>query len=302
VVIIGSGATAVTLVPELAKKAKKVTMLQRSPTYVVSMPSEDVVANFFRKVLPSKLAYSLSRWKNIMFAIGFYGASRKWPEGVKQFIQKGIRKQLGAEYDMQHFDPTYKPWDQRLCLVPDADLFRAIRSGKAEVVTDTINSFTSNGIKLNSGKELKADLIVTATGLKLQLLGGMRVWINGIEGDTASTHCYRGVMFSDVPNFAFTVGYTNASWTLKCNLNCMFVTRVLNYMDKHHHTICTPRFDATEFSSEPLLDFDAGYVKRALDVLPKQGSKAPWKVHQNYLKDLVTLKWDGVADKYLQYK
>jgi len=203
---------------------------------------------------------------------------------------------------MKHFDPSYKPWDQRLCLVPDSDLFRAIRGGKAEVVTDTIDSFSENGIKLSSGKELKADLLVTATGLKLQLLGGMSIWINGVKGDTAATHCYRGVMFSDVPNFAFAVGYTNASWTLKCDLNCMFVTRVINYMDKHKHISCTPRFDATEFSSEPLLDFDAGYVKRALDVLPKQGSKAPWKVHQNYLKDLVTLKWDGVADKYLEYR
>ncbi len=302
VVIIGSGATAVTLVPEMAKKAEKVTMLQRSPTYVVSLPSEDKVANFLRKVLPSKLAYSLSRWKNVLFSIGFYNASRKWPDGVRKLIQKGIKKELGKDYDIRNFDPKYKPWDQRLCIVPDADLFHSIKEGKVEVVTDTIKQFTPKGILLASGKELEADIIVTATGLKVQLLGGMSMHINGELGDTGKTHCYRGVMFSDVPNFAITVGYTNASWTLKCDLSCQFVTKVLNFMEKNNYTVCTPRFDSTEFKSEPLLDFDAGYVLRAFDSLPKQGSKHPWKVYQNYIKDLFSLKMESVNDKYLEYK
>ncbi len=302
VVIIGSGATAITLVPEMAKKAEKVIMLQRSPSYVVSLPSKDVIANFFRKVLPSKMAYHLARWKNILFAIGFYNASRKWPEGVRKFIQKGIKKELGETFDMKHFDPKYKPWDQRVCIVPDADLFHSIKTGKVEVVTDTIERFTTKGILLTSGKELEADLIVTATGLKVQLLGGMTMHINGELANSGSMHCYRGVMFSDVPNFAITVGYTNASWTLKCDLNCQFVTKVLNFMEAKKYSVCTPRFDSSVFKSEPLLDFDAGYVLRAFDSLPKQGSKHPWKVYQNYIKDLFSLKMESVNDKYLEYK
>jgi len=302
VIIIGSGATAVTLVPVIAEKAEKVIMLQRSPTYIISLPSEDSIAKFFGRVLPTKLAYHLSRWKNILFSIGFYSASKKWPASVKRLIQKGIKKELGEDFDMKHFDPTYNPWDQRLCIVPDSDLFNSIKNGKAEVVTDTIKQFTPKGILLNSGRELEADLIVTATGLKVQLLGGMTMHINGQLGDTGTTHCYRGVMFSDVPNFAITVGYTNASWTLKCDLNCQFVTKVLNFMDKNNYSVCTPRFDSSAFTSEPLLDFDAGYVLRAADKLPKQGSKHPWKVYQNYIKDLFSLKMESVNDKYLEYK
>jgi monooxygenase len=302
VVVIGSGATAVTLVPEMSKTAEKVTMLQRSPTYVVSMPSEDKIANFLRKTLPSKLAYNLSRWKNILLSISFYNAAQKWPKGVKKLIQKGIKRQLGSNFDMKHFDPQYNPWDQRLCVVPDSDLFRAIRNQKVEIVTDTIKRFTPEGILLNSGTELKADIIVTATGLQLQMLGGMTLHKNGEKINFAKHHFYRGVMGSDLPNFAVTIGYTNASWTLKCELSCMFVTKVLNYMDKHGYEVCTPVFNSAEFQTEPLLDFDAGYVKRALDVLPKQGSKAPWKVYQNYLKDLISLKFTSVNDKFLSYK
>jgi cation diffusion facilitator CzcD-associated flavoprotein CzcO len=302
VVIIGSGATAVTLVPEIAKKAAKVTMLQRSPTYIMSLPSVDNTAEFLKKVLPEKTAHNLIRWKNVFLSIFLYNASRKYPKAIKNFILKGVKKQLGDNYDLKHFDPKYAPWDQRLCLVPDGDLFLSIKKGKAEMVTDTINTFTEKGILLNSGKELAADLIVTATGLKVQLLGGMTIHINGQLGDTAKTHAYRGVMFSDVPNFAFTVGYTNASWTLKCDLSCQFVTKVLNYMDAHNYEVCVPRFDSNTFETEPLLDFNAGYVLRALDVLPKQGSKHPWKVYQNYVKDVMALKWSGVDDKYLEYK
>ena len=301
VVIIGSGATAVTLVPELARKADKVYMLQRSPTYIITMPSVDKVAGFFRMIFPEKVAYRCVRWKNVLLALGFYKAARRWPNAVKRFIQKGVQKELGKSYDAKHFNPKYKPWDQRLCLVPDSDLFQAIKEGKAEVVTDTVERFTANGILLQSGKELEADLIVTATGLNVQLMGGMTMHINGVLSDTARTHAYRGVMFSDVPNFAIAVGYTNASWTLKCDLNCQFVTKLLNYMDAHRYTVCTPRFDSSKFATEPLLDFNSGYVLRAADILPKQGSKHPWKVYQNYVRDLIALKWEGMNSEYLEY-
>ena len=302
VVVIGSGATAVTLVPEMAKKAKHVTMLQRSPTYIITRPSEDAVANFFRKVLPAKMAYNLSRWKNILLALLFYKASRRWPNGVKKLIQKGVEKELGKGYEIKHFDPAYKPWDQRLCLVPDSDLFKALKAGNAEIVTDTIQRFTPTGILLKSGKELPADIIVTATGLQVQMLGGMALRVNGVVAETKDIHCYRGVMFSNIPNFAVAIGYTNASWTLKCDLSCGYVTRVLNYMQAKGYQTCTPKFDSNLFTTEPLLDFDAGYIKRATDALPKQGSAAPWKVYQNYLRDSFSLKYSDIKDKYLEYK
>ncbi|MCW5907864.1 MAG: NAD(P)/FAD-dependent oxidoreductase [Chitinophagales bacterium] len=302
VIVIGSGATAVTLVPEMSKKAAHVIMLQRTPTYIMTLPGTDKVAGLVQKVLPAKAAYKVVRWKNILLGIGFYSAARKWPKAVRKLLQKGAKKEVGEKYNEADFNPPYNPWDQRLCLVPDADLFKSIKEGKAEIVTDHIERFTEKGILLKSGKELEADLIVTATGLKVQLLGGMKVRINGVEGNSAETHAYRGVMLSDVPNFAFTVGYTNASWTLKCDLSQRFVMKVLNYMDKHNYSVCVPRFDSSKFKSEPLLDFNAGYVLRALDKIPKQGSAHPWKVHQNYIKDLMSLEWSGVDDTYLEYK
>lgn len=301
VVVIGSGATAVTLVPEMSKKAAKVTMLQRTPTFIMTLPSVDKVAQLAQKLLPAKAAYKVVRWKNVLLGIAFFNASRSWPNAVRKLIQKGIKKEIGEKYNQADFNPPYNPWDQRLCLVPDSDLFKSVKEGKAEIVTDQIERFTENGILLKSGKELEADLIVTATGLKVQLLGGMTVHVNGVLGDSGQAHAYRGVMLSDVPNFAFTVGYTNASWTLKCDLSCRFVTKVLNYMDKNNYSVCVPRFDSTKFKSEPLLDFNAGYVLRSLDKIPKQGSKHPWKVHQNYIKDLMSLEWSGVDDAYLQY-
>ena len=302
VVVIGSGATAVTLVPEMSKKAAKVTMLQRTPTYIMTLPSVDKIAELAQKFLPAKAAYKLVRWKNVLLGIAFFNASRSWPDAVRKLVQKGIKKEIGEKYNQADFNPPYNPWDQRLCLVPDSDLFKSVKEGKAEIVTDQIERFTENGILLKSGKELEADLLVTATGLKLQLLGGMTVRINGVLGDSGQAHAYRGVMLSDVPNFAFTVGYTNASWTLKCDLSCRFVTKVLNYMDKNNYSVCVPRFDSSKFKSEPLLDFNAGYVLRSLDKIPKQGSAHPWKVHQNYLKDLMSLEWSGVDDEYLQYR
>ena len=302
VVIIGSGATAVTLVPELARKADKVYMLQRTPTFIMTLPGVDKVANFFQSVLPTKAAYHVIRWKNILISLGFYKASRRWPDTIRKFLQKEAKKQIGERYNHKDFDPPYNPWDQRLCLVPDGDLFKSLKDGKAEVVTAHIERFTPTGVQLKDGRHLDADLIVTATGLKVQLLGGAKVSINGVVPDTGAMHVYRGVMMSDVPNFAFTVGYTNASWTLKSDLSSRFITKVLNYMAKNNYNVCVPRYNPAGYTSEPLLDFNAGYVLRANDKLPKQGSKHPWKVYQNYVRDLISLEWEGADDKSLEYK
>lgn len=301
VVVIGSGATAITLVPEMAKQAEKVTMLQRSPTYIANLPREDAVANVMKKVLPAKAAHHLVRWKNILLGMFFYKLCRKWPDRMRKFFKREIKKTLGEKYEEKHYNPTYNPWDQRVCLVPDNDLFDSIKAGSSEIVTDTIKEFTEAGILLDSGKHLDADIIVTATGLKIQIMGGVQAKIDGKIIDTGKLKAYKGVMFSDIPNMALAVGYTNASWTLKCDLNCQFVAKLLNYMDKNGYTTCTPRFDPNEFEVEPLLDFDAGYIKRALDVLPQQGSEAPWKVYQNYVKDIFSLKYGNVNDKYLEY-
>ena len=302
VVIIGSGATAVTLVPEMAKKAEKVTMLQRSPTYIMNLPSEDIVANTLRRILPGQTAHNISRWKNILFGLGFYKVSRRYPEKIKAFLKRKIEKTLGEKYDERDFDPKYDPWDQRLCLVPDNDLFDAINEDKVEIVTDTIRKFTQTGILLDSGKELAADIIVTATGLKIKLLGGMDVYTDGKLVETGKLHSYRGVMFDDIPNFAVAIGYTNASWTLKCDLNCYFVAKVLNHLTENNFSTCTPRFDSTQFESERLLDFDSNYIKRAADIMPKQGSRAPWKVHQNYIRDLFSLRYSSVEDEFLEFR
>ncbi|MDA9952120.1 NAD(P)/FAD-dependent oxidoreductase [Chitinophagales bacterium] len=302
IIVIGSGATAVTLVPELAKKAKKVTMLQRSPSYIMSLPSEDVFANFLNKWLPASFAYSFIKWKNVLLAMFLYQYSQKRPESMKAFIMKGVHRGLKTDKLDGHFKPNYNPWNQRLCFVPDGDFFKALRGGKAEVVTDQIKEFTSQGIQTNSGKFIEADIIVSATGLKLQLLGGMSITVNDKKIDPSTLHSYKGVMFSDIPNFAFAVGYTNASWTLKSDLNCQFVTRLLNHMKKSQTSIVTPKFDIDKYGSEPLLDFEAGYVKRALEHLPKQGSKKPWKVHQNYIKDTISLKLDKINNSNLEFK
>jgi cation diffusion facilitator CzcD-associated flavoprotein CzcO len=302
IVIIGSGATAITLLPELAKKARLVTMLQRSPTYIANMPREDRIANFLKWAFPAKFAHHVSRWKNILFGIGFYWASKKYPNGIKNFLKKHIKTVLGEKYDDKHFDPKYNPWDQRLCLVPDDDLFEAINHGKAKIVTETIKTFTENGIELDSGEILPADIIITATGLSVQLFGGMKIKVDEKPIDTGKIHAYKGVMFSEMPNFAIAIGYTNASWTLKSDLNCQFVARILNYMKENNFSVCIPQIDDESLPSEPLLDFTSGYVLRANHILPKQGSKAPWKVHQNYVKDIFSLKYADVKDKYLVYK
>ncbi|MDR3499814.1 MAG: NAD(P)/FAD-dependent oxidoreductase [Parvibaculum sp.] len=301
VVVIGSGATAVTLVPEMAKTATHVTMLQRSPTYVVSRPAEDGLANWLRRHLPAKLAYGITRWKNVLFGLYFYRLSRKKPEQVKKYILDQVSQVLGADYVAKHFTPKYNPWDQRLCLVPNGDLFDAIKSGHASVVTDNIDTFTETGIRLKSGETLDADLVVTATGLSLQLLSGLQIAVDGKPVDLSKTMNYKGMMYSDVPNLASSFGYTNASWTLKCDLTCEYVCRLLNHMDKTGLRQCTPRLIDPTITEEPWLDFSSGYVQRAIDKFPKQGSKAPWKLYQNYALDIMTLKFGSIEDGAMEF-
>lgn len=302
VVVIGSGATAVTLVPTLAQSAAQVTMLQRSPTYIMSLPAQDQIANVLRRYLPGKLAYGITRWKNVLLGMLFFKLSKRRPEGVKRYLLKAIQKTLGPDYDVKtHFTPSYKPWDQRLCLVPDGDLFKAIKDGRASVVTDQIETLTERGIQLQSGRELDADLIVTATGLNLLPLGGLELTVDGQAVDFSQTLNYKGMMFSDIPNLASAFGYTNASWTLKSDLTCRYVCRLLNHMDQHGMRQCTPRQNDPSVQAEPWVDFTSGYVQRSLHKFAKQGSKAPWRLYQNYALDLLSLRWGRVADGVMEF-
>lgn len=302
VVVIGSGATAVTLVPAMAERAAHVTMLQRSPTYVASMPAEDRVANWLRRRLPARTAYALARWKNVLFGMFFYNLARSRPEVFKRMIAKGNRKQLGRDFDLKHFTPQYNPWDQRLCLAPNADIFRAIRQGRASVVTDHIETFTETGLQLRSGEHLDADIIVTATGLVLKLMSGLKLFVDGSHVELSKTIAYKGMMYSDIPNLASALGYTNASWTLKCDLTAEYVCRLLKHMDRHGYAQCTPRVNDPEVKEEPILDFTSGYVRRALHTLPRQGSKTPWRLHQNYVRDLSMLRYGRVDDGVMEFK
>jgi monooxygenase len=302
VVVIGSGATAVTLVPEMAKSAAHVTMLQRSPTYVVSRPAQDPLANKLRARLPAKLAYHIIRWRNVMWGMFFFQLSRRKPARVKQLILGGVRLALGPDYDIAtHFTPRYNPWDQRLCLVPDGDLFGAIKQGRASVVTSQIDTFTKTGIRLKDGSELEADLIVTATGLNLQVLGGLEISVDGRLVDFAKTLNYKGMMYGDVPNMAAALGYTNASWTLKCDLTCEYVCRLINYMDRHGFRQCVPHNTDPAIAELPSLNFTSGYVQRSVAKLPKQGSKRPWRLYQNYALDIVTLRFGRLNDGVMRY-
>jgi cation diffusion facilitator CzcD-associated flavoprotein CzcO len=302
VVVIGSGATAVTIVPEMAKTAASVTMLQRSPTYVVSRPAEDAFANWLRGWAPGMLAYQIIRWRNVLFGMWFFNIARKKPTQTKERIISMVREHLGPDYDVEtHFTPRYNPWDQRLCLVPDADLFEAIKAGRAAVVTDHIDRFTEHGVRLTSGVELPADIIVTATGLKLQLLSGLELTVDGRRADLSQSMSYKGMMYSDAPNLASVFGYTNASWTLKADLTCEYVCRLINYMDRKGYGQCTPRRHET-VAEVPWLDFTSGYVTRAMAQFPKQGAKKPWKLYQNYALDLVTLKFGAIDDGVIEFK
>jgi monooxygenase len=303
VVVIGSGATSVTLVPAMAETAAHVYMLQRSPSYVLALPSEDAVASWLRGKVPAGLAYSIVRWKNVLIAMFLFQRSRRKPEKIKEWILGLAKKSLGPEYDVaKHFTPRYNPWDQRLCFIPDADLFRAIKSGKASVVTDEIETFTEKGLRLRSGEEIEADLIVTATGLKVQLMGGMEVWVDGAPVKLSRAMSYKGMMYSDVPNLASSFGYTNASWTLKSDLTAEYVCRLLKHMDAGGYLRCTPRKRDESIAEEPAIDFSSGYIQRAKDVLPKQGSKRPWKLHQNYALDMLEFRFASVDDGTMEFK
>lgn len=302
VLVIGSGATAVTLVPELSRKAAHVTMLQRSPSYLTTRPAEDKLASMLGHLVPEKLAYSIIRLKFILLQMFTFKLARRWPAVMKRYLRWMLRKDLGPEFDIAtHFTPRYDPWQQRLCIVPDGDFFAAMRAGKASVVTDHIANFTEKGVALESGGEIEADLIVTATGLDLQMLGGLELIVDGAPTDVSQHLHYKGIMFSDIPNLASCFGYINASWTLKADLSSEYICRLLRHMDKVGAQQCTPRLAGPAMEREPFVDLSSGYFNRAAGRLPKQGSKRPWKLHQDYARDLATLRFGRIADGILAF-
>ncbi len=302
IVLIGSGATAVTLAPTLARTAASVTLLQRSPSYVVSLPSEDGLAKWLRARVSDGFAYKVVRWRNVLLGIYLYRSMRSKPVRARERIAALMREAVGPDYDTgAHFTPAYNPWDQRLCIVPDGDLFEALRDGTVEMATDTIESFTKDGIRLASGGELAADLVISATGLQMQFLGGIRLSVNGVAVDPAHTTVYKGMMLSDVPNFALTFGYTNASWTLKADLTSAYVCRLLNFMTRRGYDWCVaPRDPAV--GEQPLLNFSSGYVQRSIGDFPKQGERKPWRVYQNYLLDLLSTRTVPLRDGTMTFR
>ena len=303
VVVIGSGATAVTLVPAMAETAGHVTMVQRSPTYMVSLPSSDFLANTLRRIFPESVVYTLTRLKNTLFGTLIYQLSQRRPEMIKRFIKKQLRKELGPQFDIdRHFTPPYNPWDQRMCLVPDGDFLIALRENRASIVTDLIDTFTPMGLKMKSGEQLDADIIVTATGLELVSLGGITLTVDEQPVQTNKSVTYKGTMLTGIPNLSFVFGYTNASWTLKADLLCTFVCRLLNYMDKHGYKQVIPRLNDPEVEDLPLLDLTSGYIQRALDKFPRQGSKLPWRLYQNYFFDTVMIRFGSINDDALEFK
>lgn len=303
VLVIGSGATAVTLVPAMAQGgAQHVTMLQRSPSYIFSIPSYDKLSGFLCKLLPERWVFGFARRRNIFLQRAMYKAAKRWPERVRAFLLNGVKKRLPEGYDMRHFTPRYMPWDERLCAVPDADLFKAISAGKASVVTDHIETFTENGIKLKSGEELEADIIITATGLNIQLFGGVDVTLDGHHGDVGQLMTYKGTLIQDVPNLAFIVGYTNAPWTLKADLSARYLCRLFKYMDSKQLRAFTPRAPQGEMVDENILgSLGSGYIRRADNVLPRQGRKLPWRVLHSYEQDRPMLLKDPVDDGVLEF-
>lgn len=297
VVVIGSGATAVTLVPAMTEQVSHITMLQRSPTYIVPGPSEDAFANKLHRTLPAGVAHWLARWKFILQGIYYFFLARRFPAATKETILKAAQDELGPDYDVAtHLSPRYNPWDQRVCLIPDSDLFKAINSGKASIVTDEIDHFTPDGIQLRSGSHLPADLIVTATGLKVKLMGGLQLWVDDKPVVLNELITYKGMMYSNIPNLATVFGYTNASWTLKCELIIGYVCRLLNHMDRHGYRQCTPRLDTLPTATTLAVDLESGYIQRAADRMPRQSEKRPWRVYQNYLIDLFYLGYSRIAD------
>ncbi|KQM27992.1 MULTISPECIES: flavin-containing monooxygenase [unclassified Sphingomonas] len=302
VAVIGSGATAVTLVPALAARGAQVTMVQRSPSHIVAQPARDRVARLLYRLFPERLAGRMARWKSAALGLAAYQFARRWPRRMEALILKGVRAELPDMADVdRHFTPRYDPWDQRLCLVPDADLFAALRDGSAIIATDTIRRFTPNGIELGSGARVDADIIVTATGLRLHLLGGIALTIDGAPFVPADHLIYRGMMASGVPNLVLALGYTNASWTLKIDLVSRRMCRMLNHMRRHGHDICLPTPPGPDVARRPLLDFSSGYVTRAAAISPAQGSRAPWRLRQNYFLDYATLRFGSLADGVLRF-
>lgn len=302
VVVVGSGATAVTLVPAMASDAAHVTMLQRSPTYVVSRPSRDSFSHLARRLLPERAAYAAVRWKNIGFTILTFGFSQRYPQAMKNLLLSRVQREVGEGFDVAtHFNPRYKPWDQRMCLVPDSDLFLALKSGSASVVTGEIDTFTQTGIRLKSGEHLDADIVVSATGLNLRLLAGIEVIVDGQTMHVRDRVVYKGMMLSDIPNFVSAFGYTNASWTLKCDLTAEYTCRLLAHADRHGFRQFTPRQRDPSMKTEPPLRFTSGYVQRAKDFVPSQGLRTPWRVHQNYVSDLLTLRYGRVDDGVMEF-
>ena len=303
VIVIGSGATAITLIPSLSEKAKHVTMLQRSPTYLMNLPRKDKFTNFLFRLTPSKFAHFISRWKYIIRQIYFYGISKGRPKEVKAFIKNEIKNSLSKGFDVEkHFNPKYDPWDERVCVVVDNDLFESINQGKCTVVTENIKSFNKNGILLESGKELKADLVISATGLKLKFMGGIKIKIDNKTIDPSKLVSYKGMMLQDIPNATVVFGYTNASWTLKIDLVCEYFCRILNHMDKNELNSFVPKINDENLEIEPSIGLNSGYVKRAQKFLPKQGKKYPWKLNQNYIKDMFSFKFKKIEDEYIYFK
>ncbi len=303
VIVIGSGATAVTLIPSIADKTKHVTMLQRSPSYILSQPLHDPFAKVAHKLLPAKAAHSVSRWKNILLSNYLYRMSKQKPEKVKDFVKGRIRKVLGKDFDVDtHFNPRYNPWDERLCSVPDNDLFLSIQKGDCTMVTAHIDTFTEEGILLKNGKELKADLIISATGLKLKLIGGIDIRVDNEPFDISSKLQYKGAMVQDLPNALAIIGYTNAAWTLKADLVCRYLCRLLNHMEENNLQVCYPALSEEDMDTAPVIDFTSGYIQRSLDKLPKQGKKHPWKLDQNYIKDRKTLGKEAIEDGILKFR
>jgi monooxygenase len=302
VVVIGSGATAVTLVPALAEAGAQVTMLQRSPSFIMALPARDPIADLLRKVLPERQGYAAVRWKNARIGTAIYGICRKYPARMRALLRKGVLKRLPAGYDVdKHFTPAYEPWDQRLCLVPDGDLFTAIRSGKADVVTDHIEAFTATGLLLRSGAELAADVVVTATGLNLLPLGGIELTVDGEAVLIPDRVAYKGMMLDGVPNLAFALGYTNASWTLKVDLVSSYVGRLLSRMERSGHAIVTPRLPSEAMGTSPFIEMTSGYFERSRSSLPLQGDRAPWRLQQHYFRD-ATLFRGPIDDKELEFR
>ena len=301
VVIIGSGATAVTLLPAMTDKAAHVTMLQRSPTYIVTIPEKDPIATGLRRFLPEKAVYRITRAKNVSLTLGFFNLAKKKPKPVRRLLLSLTRRQLGGKVDMKHFTPSYNPWDERLCAVPDGDLFKVLRQGKASVVTDHIDTFTEKGIKLKSGQELEADIIITATGLDLQIMGGASFSVDGKPVKLTERMNYKGILFEGMPNLAMVFGYTNASWTLKADISSEYVCRVLNQMDKKGMRQSMPVNKDPSVQQEAFVEMHSGYIQRALAHLPKQGNKAPWKVYMNYMLDLGTLRYKPIDDGVMEF-